>query len=281
MTAGTQHSATRSASAPTAGTSVSPRTRSVWSRRINGVALSLAPIAVLILVWQLWVTANGGDSLFIVSPLTAARQAWVLIANGQLLDNMMASLERVLIGVSIGAAVAIPLGIAIGWIPAAERTLKPIVELLRPVPIPAWVPLFILLFGIGQRPAVLLIALASFIPIVVNTWDAVRYTNPVHVRVAEMLGASPLQVLRFVVFPSSLPGIVTGLRLGLGIGVMAVVLAELMAVRSGLGYMIQVAQVEFDMPTILVGIASTAVLGFSLGAILNAIVRKAMPWRHR
>jgi ABC-type nitrate/sulfonate/bicarbonate transport system permease component len=255
--------------------------RACWRRRLVNLVFGILPIAALVALWWLAVELKGGDSLFLVSPQTAAERLVDLLRDGSLLRDTWASLQRVIFGVAIATAVGIPLGIGIGWIPFVQRTFKPIVELVRPVPIPSWIPLFILLFGIGQKPAVLLIALASFIPIVVNTWDGVRYTNAIHVRAVQMLGASPLQVLRYVVFPSALPGIFTGLRLGVGIAVMAVVLAELMAVRSGLGYMIQLAQVQFEMPTVIVGIISTAVLGFCLGALVNLAARRLMPWRER
>jgi len=138
----------------------------------------------------------------------------------------------------LAAAVGIPLGVFIGWNRLVARVVDPSIQLLRPVPITAWLPFAIAVFGIYDASALFLIGLGAFYPIVVNTTHGVRDTNLVLLRAARMLGAGPATVLTKVVFRSALPAVFTGLRLGIGVAWTAVIVAEMIAVNSGLGFLI-------------------------------------------
>lgn len=216
---------------------------------------------------------------FLVPPLKVVDTMWSLFTSKQLLTNVQASLGRILSGVGLSILLAVPLGILIGRVGLIERILLPTIEMIRPVPVPAWVPLVVLVFGIGQKPAIMLIALAAFFPIILNTIHGVKYVPPLHIQAAQMLGASPSRILIKVVLPSALPNIFTGIRLGLGIGVMAVVLAELMAVRSGIGYMILIGQTQLETDIVLAGIITVSALGFALSKLLESMERVLLRWR--
>src|SRR5439155_801639 len=158
--------------------------------------------------------------------------------SGTWLANVLDSSRRVCEGFLIAAGVGIPLGLMIGWNRLASTLVDPSIQLLRPVPITAWLPFSIAVFGIYDAGALFLIGLGAFYPIVVNTTHGVRDTNLLLLRAARMLGAGEAAILRKVVFPSALPSIFTGLRLGVGVAWTAVIVAEMIAVKSGLGYVL-------------------------------------------
>ena len=165
-------------------------------------------------------------------------------------------------GFGLAAMVAIPLGLMIGWSRLAARLIDPTVQLLRPVPITAWLPFAIAVFGIYDASALFLIGLGAFYPIVVNTTHGVRDTNLLLLRAARMLGAGPITVLAKVVFPSALPSIFTGLRLGIGVAWTAVIVAEMIAVKSGLGYVLWDAYYVGRMDICVATMFSVGLLGF-------------------
>ncbi len=205
------------------------------------------PLALLAL-WHFAVTLRWVTEGVIPSPEQVVRSwhTWIFGSSkmmlspyaGTWLDNVTYSTRRVLQGFGLAALVAIPLGLMIGWSRLAARLIDPTVQLLRPVPITAWLPFAIAVFGIYDASALFLIGLGAFYPIVVNTTHGVRDTNLLLLRAARMLGAGPLTVLAKVVFPSALPSIFTGLRLGIGVAWTAVIVAEMIAVKSGLGYVL-------------------------------------------
>ena len=158
--------------------------------------------------------------------------------SGTWLANLLFSAERVGQGFLVAIVVAVPVGLAIGWNRTASGALDPTVQLLRPIPITAWLPFSIAVFGIRDMGAVFLIALGAFYPIVVNTAQGARDIERNLVRAAMMMGAGRWTILRRVVLPASLPSIFTGLRIGLGIAWTAVIVAEMVAVKSGLGYVL-------------------------------------------
>ena len=152
--------------------------------------------------------------------------------------DIVDSLRRVAIGYGIAVLVGVPLGLALGWYPAALQVVNPVIQLLRPVSPIAWIPIAIVLFGIGDRPAVFLVFLSAFFPIVVACISGVSNVQTVFRRVGRNFGLSPRQLLMRVVFPAALPQILIGLRIALGISWLVVVAAEMIAVDSGLGYLV-------------------------------------------
>jgi len=215
--------------------------------------------------WELWIfgAAKGGLSPY----------------SGTWLDNVLYSTRRVLQGFGLAALVAIPLGLMIGWSRLTGRLVDPTIQLLRPVPITAWLPFAIAVFGIYDASALFLIGLGAFYPIVVNTTHGVRDTNLLLLRAARMMGAGAGTVLAKVVFPSALPSIFTGMRLGIGVAWTAVIVAEMIAVKSGLGYVLWDAYYVGRMDICVATMVSVGFLGFVSDRVIVYASRILLRWR--
>jgi NitT/TauT family transport system permease protein len=159
----------------------------------------------------------------------------------------------VLTGFAIATAVGVPIGVLIGWYRLAENLLDPLIQIIRPIPITAWIPFAVIFFGIREPSAISLIALGAFFPIVVNATAGARHTPKVLVRAGLMLGLSEAQLLPKVVIPAALPSVVTGLRLGVGVAWVLVIVSEMLAVKSGLGYVLWDAYYFLKMDVIKTG----------------------------
>jgi len=248
----------------------------------------LLPLALLALwataVQQRWVVEG-----IVPSPAQVARSWYQWIVGGPTrslspysgtwLANVAYSGRRVLEGFVLAAVVGIPLGLFIGWNRLVARLVDPSVQLLRPVPITAWLPFAIAVFGIYDASALFLIGLGAFYPIVVNTTHGVRDTNLLLLRAARMLGAGETAILTKVVFRSALPSIFTGLRLGIGIAWTAVIVAEMIAVKSGLGYVLWDAYYVGRMDICVATMFSVGLLGFLSDRALQLLARVILRWR--
>ena len=244
---------------------------------------------IVIVVWQM---AGTNGSLFggVLPTPDRAWQAWKIWAfgstglglnpySGTWFANLIFSAERVGKGFLVAIIVAVPVGLAIGWNRIASGALDPTVQLLRPIPITAWLPFSIAVFGIRDMGAVFLIALGAFYPIVVNTAQGARDVERNLIRAALMMGAGRWTVLRRVVLPASLPSIFTGLRIGLGIAWTAVIVAEMVAVKSGLGYVLWDAYYVGRMDVVIADMVSIGLLGLISDRVILLIERWALTWR--
>jgi NitT/TauT family transport system permease protein len=228
------------------------------------------PIAI-ILLWQAAASAGYANSALFPSPIACiqAWYEWAFGSNAMSLDdftgtwgpNVFNSVVRVAQGFFLASAIGIPLGILIGWY-RAVATVDTTIQLLRPIPITAWLPFSIALFGIKDASAIFLIGLGAFYPIVVSATQGARQTSETHVRAALMLGAKPFYLLRRVIVPSALPSIFVGLRLAVGASWTAVIIAEMVSVKSGLGYVLWDAYYLGRMDIVLADMASIGALGF-------------------
>ncbi len=172
------------------------------------------------------------------SPFDVAKGTVELARKGVLVMYVLDSLRRVAAGFLTAAALAIPAGLFLGWYPAAEFVVNPTIQILRPISPIAWIPLSIIWFGVGDLAAIYLIFLASFFPIVVASMNGVRNVPSMYRRAGRNFGLSPAKLIAKVVFPAALPQIIVGLRIALGIAWLVVVAAEMIAVDSGLGYLV-------------------------------------------
>lgn len=229
----------------------------------------LVVIATLLAVWHVGVKASGSD-LF-PTPMQVVGGLRELAEKGLLLKYIAASLFRVTWGFTLAVLVGVPLGLFLGWFPLAARALNPIIQILRPISPIAWIPLAILWFGVSDAAPVFLIFLASVFPITVSAMAAVANIQPVYVRAARNFGLSRLQLFRRVIIPATLPQIITGLRIALGVAWLVVVAAEFIAVNSGLGYLIidaRNAGKRYDLV-----VAGMVLIG-AIGLILDTIIRR-------
>jgi len=197
--------------------------------------------------------------------------------SGELWKHIRDSLAREFIAFCY-ASVAIPLGIVMGCFKWVNEQVDPIIEILRPIPPIAWIPLSILWFGVGNTQNQFIIFLGIFFPILLNTIDAVKNIEPNLIRAARCLGARGWNVITRVVLRAALPQIVTGIRIGLGVGWMALVAAELVGANSGLGFLINDARTVLRTDYILDGMLAIGLIGLTLDRLIRYAAKKFMPW---
>lgn len=172
------------------------------------------------------------------SPLEVERGMAELLHENVLWADIVDSLRRVAIGFGAASVLGIPLGLILGWYPEADQVVNPVMQILRPISPIAWIPVAIIFFGVGDNAAIFLIFLGAFFPIVVACIDGVSNVPSVYRRAGRNFGLAPSQLLTKVIFPAALPQIIVGLRIALGIAWLVVVAAEMIAVESGLGYLV-------------------------------------------
>jgi ABC-type nitrate/sulfonate/bicarbonate transport system permease component len=239
-------------------------------------------LAVLI-IWEILTDVTHTISTkFLTSPVGIAQEFVTLLRTGYvgtpLWVDFAASLGRTFTGFVLSAVVAIPIGLWMGLNPYVRAVLAPLFNLLRPVPAIALIPLMVLWFGIGETSKIIVIFLASFLYVVLNTSAGVA-TIPVGlIRAALNLGASRTQLFRYVIFPASLPSIMTGLKTGLAVSWAVVVAAELIAAQRGLGYMIEDAATFYRIKDVYVGVILIGIIGLLMNSSLEAIERRALHW---
>jgi NitT/TauT family transport system permease protein len=233
----------------------------------------------LLLVWGSITRFGILPSYLLASPEAFLNSLFGVVRSGELFEHAFASLERVFTGFTVAAIVAIPTGIAMGWFPLIGRSLSPIVEALRPVSSFAYVPIGMMIFGLGFTLNAFVVYVASFFPILVNTIQGVKGTEKRLLEFARLQGAGPRSMLLKVVLPSALPSILTGLRVGMGIAWMSIIASEMIGAKSGLGYLIYNAAWQMEMGMILVGVLTIACIGFTLNRFSLTFEKKALGWR--
>jgi ABC-type nitrate/sulfonate/bicarbonate transport system permease component len=219
------------------------------------------------------------NPLLLPSPIDVLLRGVELLRDGELEKNIFSSMSRVILGFLFAAALGVGLGTVVGRYRAVEQLLEPPLELLRPIPPLAFLPVMVLWFGIGETSKVMFIAYAAFFPIFTMTVEGIKYADQLLVRAAETLGASERQIFRYVILPAALPNIITSLRIGFAQSLFVIVAAEFIAADSGLGYMINDARSFFLMSDMLVGAATIGLLGFLFNALLRRLERAILRWR--
>lgn len=198
--------------------------------------------------------------------------------SGQWWDHAGASAWRVFAGFAWGAGLGIVLGLFIGLSRLFEKIIDPTIQVLRNIPVTAWVPLSLVFFGIGNAPAIFLIGMGAFFPVVVNTTHGVRQVNKILHKSALMMGANRDELLRRVIMPAALPSIMTGVRLSMGIAWVLVVVAEILAVRSGLGYLLNDAYQFYRNDVVIASMLSIGVLGFLSDRLVVLVRDRMLDW---
>jgi NitT/TauT family transport system permease protein/sulfonate transport system permease protein len=251
---------------------------SVWTTLANN-ADRLLIVGSFLLAWELSTDLGWISGQLAPPPSAIGRALGQMAQSGELWSDLAASLARVTIGFALATVAGISLGIACAQWAFAARIVVPLVELLRPISVIAWIPLAILWFGLGDRPAWFLIFLGSFFPIFTNTYVGAQSIDPVFVNVARCVGASRLLYVRKVLLPSVVPYVVAGMRVGLGVGWMCVIAAELIAAQSGLGYMIQIARTMLDTERVMAGMLIIGLAGFAMNTLMLIAERRFMRWK--
>lgn len=254
---------------------------SVGSAILGGLG-NLTFLFVLLVVWELastlWIPRIDRHlAILMPAPSSIVKAAGELIVSGELFSHLLASIKREAIAFCFASS-AILLGIAMGWWRGVNKQMNPVIELVRPIPPLAWIPLSILWFGIGDTQNQFIIFLGMFFPILINTFTGVRNIEPNLIRAARSLGANDRNILRRIVFKAALPQIVTGIRIGLGVGWMALVAAELVGASSGLGFLINDARSVLRTDYIMVGMITIGLAGLCIDWSLRAVMHRLLPW---
>ena len=245
-----------------------------WVARLGGRAAKLLPYfyaaAGVIAVWWAVVLIAKPHMSLLPSPLLTAKTFVQLMASGELPRDAAYSVGRVLAAWSLAALVAVPLGFAMGRWRRLERVLDPVVELFRPISPLAWIPLAILWFGIDEGGKIFVIFIGTFFPILLNTIAGAKNIDPVLIRAGRILGCNDdVSLFRKVVLPASLPQVIVGLRISFGTGWAAIIAAELVAARYGLGYLISNGMEVLRSDFVLVGMVTIGVLGVLFDAVFR------------
>ena len=199
--------------------------------------------------------------------------------SGPLTGIRVVDFSRVLAGFAIATALAVALGVAIGWSRATEVVIEPTLQMLRPIPPVSWIPLAIIWFGIANKPAIFLVFLGAFFPILLNTIHGVKNCDRNLIRAGAMVGGNNRGLLRFIVLPAALPNIFAGLRIGIGSAWMLTVTAEMVAVKSGLGYVLWDSYYFLRYDLVLAAMASIGLLGFLSDLGIRAVMARVLHWQ--
>jgi NitT/TauT family transport system permease protein len=274
VTAAPADTPTRAASAPAALS---------WPRMRGGVLALAFPVAVLVV----WHFATFGRKFSLVPPPSdVALELWDLAFGGIFDDaysqtlhiHLIASMSRVYGGFALALAAALPIGLMIGRIPLVRQLLDPTFQLLRPIPVTAWLPLAMIMFGLGPRSAFFLVFLGAFYPILINTIFGVRSVDPRLFEAASMLGCQGSAQFFKVVLPASLPAIFTGLRLGLGFAWVVIVVGEMTGVPTGLGAIIMEARQLSRTEIVICGMVVIGIAGFITDRLVLLLGHRLLRW---
>jgi NitT/TauT family transport system permease protein len=256
----------------------------VWWPRLRPVLLALAFPAVLLAIWH-FSTVGRPDSL-----IPPPYDVWLELRDlafgginddaysGTLYVHLLASVSRVYGGFALAFIIALPLGMLIGRVPLIRQTVDPTLQILRPVPVTAWLPLAMIIFGLGPRSAIFLVFLGAFYPILVNTIFGVRSVEPRLFEAASMLGCTGTAQFFRVVLPAALPSIFTGIRLGLGFSWVVIVVGEMTGVQTGLGAIIMEARQLSRTEIVISGMIVIGVFGFLSDQLVMLIGKRLLAW---
>ena len=251
-----------------------------FARKLKHILPPLAVIAVLVVTW--WIVVVQTESAIFPTPWQVVTGTLELARDGTLWEHIGSSLFRVGTGFLLAMLVAIPLGLWMGWVGGAYITLNPIFQMLRPISPIAWIPLAILWFGVGDVSPIFLIFISSVFPMMVQTTSGVHTIERRYLWAAANFGVSRYTLFRRVVIPAVLPQIIVGMRIGIGVAWLVVVAAEMIALRSGLGYMIMDSRNAGNRYDLV--IAGMIIIGF-IGLLLDGATRllerlKTVKWRY-
>lgn len=245
---------------------------------------SCLSVGLLLIIWQLVVVLKIVDTKFLDTPINVIKMIITKFTvkapdGGLLMEHIAASLEVIVTGYLIAVIFAIPLGLFMGWFKLCDRFVRPLFEIIRPIPSIAWIPIIILFLGIGVEAKAVIIFFGCFIAILINTYTGIRLVNPVLVNVAKTCGAKNFTIFWKVGIPSAMPMIFAGMRIAIGAAWGTVVAAEMLASSKGLGFMIMMGRTYMTVELILSGILVIGVLGLLSSALFGLLEDSVLKWR--
>lgn len=233
-------------------------------------------VAILILIWQILFSVSSYSSTLFPSPKMAFDALIEMTINGVLLENIGTSMYRFVTGYTVSVVLAVVLGLILGRLPKVFQYVNPILQLLRPISPTAWMPFIVLLFGIGDVPAIVIIFIAAFFPVLLSTVSAVGNIDPVYLKVSKNFGIKQPELTWKVILPAAFPQIANGIHLALGTAWIFLVAGEMVGAQSGLGYQIIDARNNIRADILLATILVIGIIGILLDGILKIIEKAIM-----
>jgi NitT/TauT family transport system permease protein len=251
---------------------------SFWQRREH-MLIGAAAVVVFLAFWEISVAAGWVNPLFVSSPSRIAVTGFEMFADGSIFEDLQVSGLEFIVGYGLAILIGVPLGILMGWYGRVNAVLEPFVSALYATPRIALLPLLMIWFGIGIMSKFAIIFLGAIFPILVNTITGVRTVNADFVKVARSFGSSDWQLFLTVALPSSVPLLLTGLRLGLGHALIGIVVGEMYGAQHGIGFLISMSGARFQTDKVMVGIIIIAFAGVALTSLLRVVERRFERWR--
>ena len=259
--------------------STAPAKAAKMSERTRDRLLNVISPLALLLLWEFCARFGVIDTRFFPAPSSVMATMYDMLRTGELVTHTVASLERLAYGTVLGAVPALVLGIAMGLNRPIRALFDPLIAATYPVPKSAILPLALLIFGLGEGSKIFMVAIGVFFPMVINTTTGVLEINKIYLDVGRNYKADRWNTFWTIALPGALPVIMTGLKLGIGIGLILIAVAEMVGAKSGLGYLIWSAWSTFAVEQMYVGLFVIAIIGFLLTLALNEIERIIIPWK--
>lgn len=251
--------------------------RSVGARALPMVRGGTTLLAFLI-AWEAAVALGFVASIMLPPPSLTLRKIHGLWLNGYLQWHVLASLQRFVASFALAVSAGIGLGVVVASFPWPFRPVYPLLDFLRVIPAPAWHPFAILWLGLGEAPAIFIIAVGVFFPVLLNTIRGIQDAHPLHLEVIRTLGGRRRHEILLATVPSALPAIFTGVRVGFGVGWIVLAAAELTGTDSGLGWLVHISQWVVDVPTVIAAMTLICWVGLGLDLVLQRLERWLVPW---
>ena len=248
----------------------------LWRSRWLGVAF----IALLLALWELAAASGALPAMSFPRMSAILATWWELIVSGELPREVLPSLGRTFAGYFIGVALGVGLGMLMGYVRFFYNLLEPITEVLRPIPSPAYLPIVILFLGIDDEMKIFMIAFATLFPVLLNTYSGVRSVDPIQLQTARTFGVSGRRMLTQIVLPAASPFIFTGMRVSLAVALIVMVISEMVAASSGIGYFILSAQRGFKVRDMFAGVLTLALIGYVLNRLFLLIENRVLAWHY-
>lgn len=248
---------------------------------LRNALLIAAPWLLVIAVWYVIAYSGLVNPALVPTPHQVATKFWELLTTARLPMDILMSTQRVFLGVTLGIALAVPVGFLLGWYPTVRRFIDPLLNFFRALPPIALIPLVIVYFGIGEPAKVVILFYASFFAGVIVMYEGIAQISPIYVRVSRTLGATDGEIFRRVIVPLTVPHLLTALRVALGVAWATLVASELIAAQQGLGALIQNASSFFQLDIIYVGIICIGLIALAMDILLRTLTRRLVAWQER
>ncbi|MGC4028110.1 MAG: ABC transporter permease [Steroidobacteraceae bacterium] len=243
--------------------------------------LRLSSPFILLAIWEICARVGYIDQRYFPAPSSILKTAKAMILDGELATHLFVSIQRILVGFVMGAVPGILLGLAMGLWKPVRAVIEPLIDATFPIPKIALLPIFIMLFGLGEMSKYMIIATAVIYLMLINTAAGVRNIDKIYLEVGRNFGAGRLLTFTNIALPGALPMIMAGAKLGLGVALLVIVSAEFVGAKSGIGYLIWTSWQVFEVEKMYVGLATSSLLGIVSAALLNWIDKVLIPWKRR